>query len=166
MSKATVTKTPRLYMRPRAAPLLTAALLATGFALAGCTPSGETPAGHSSADRAEGHSASSAGLPPGHADAGQKLATTKNAETGQACVDCHGTSGNAPIDPTYPKLGGQYHDYIAHSLQMYRDGDRSGSPTTDLMATQAKKLSDQQIADVAAYFSSQPTQLRDLHGLE
>lgn len=166
MSKDSMTKTSRLDMRPRAAPLLTAALLATGFALTGCTPSGETPAGHSSADRAEGHSASSAGLPPGHADAGQKLATTKNAEIGQACVDCHGPSGNAPIDPTYPKLGGQYHDYIAHSLQMYRDGDRSGSPTTDLMANQAKKLSDQQIADVAAYFSSQPTQLRDLHGLE
>ena len=165
MSKApTMTKTSRPDMRPLAAPLLT--LLVAGFALAGCTPSSETPAGHSSTDRAEGHSTSSAGLPPGHGDAGQKLATTKNAETGQACVDCHGAAGNAPIDPTYPKLGGQYHDYIAHALQMYRDGDRSGSPTTDLMASQAKKLTDQQIADAAAYFGSQPTQLRDMHGLE
>ena len=157
-----MTKTPRSYSRPLAARLLTAALLATGFALAGCTPSGETPAGHSSADRAEGHSASSAGLPSGYADAGRKLATTKNAETGQACVDCHGPAGNAPIDPTYPKLGGQYHDYIAHSLQMYRDGDRQNA----LMSAQAKNLTDQQIADVAAYFSTQPTLLRDLHGLE
>ncbi len=153
--------TPSLRFHP-----LAMAMLAAGLALAGCTPSGETPAGHSSADRAEGHSASSAGLPPGHAEAGQKLATTKNAETGQACVDCHGAAGNAPIDPTYPKLGGQYHDYIAHSLQTYRDGDRSGTTTSDLMASQAKKLTDQQIADAAAYFGSQSTKLRDLHGLE
>ncbi|HVR80825.1 MAG TPA: cytochrome c [Luteimonas sp.] len=143
------------------APLLATLALAT-LALAACSPSGETPAEHSSADRTEGHSASSSGLPAGHADAGKKLATTKNAETGQACVDCHGASGNAPIDPTYPKLGGQYHDYIAHSLQMYRDGDRENV----LMASQAKQLSDQQIADLAAYFGSEPTQLRDLHGLD
>jgi cytochrome c553 len=141
---------------------LAVALLAATLALGACTPAGETPAGHSSSDRSEGHSTSSAGLPPGHADAGQKLATTKNAETGQACVDCHGPGGNAPIDPTYPKLGGQYHDYIAHSLQLYRDGDRENA----LMSAQAKKLTDQQIADAAAYFSSQPTKLRDLHGLD
>ena len=152
-----MTKTPHMPLRP-----LAVALLGLGIALAGCTPSGETPAAHSAADRTEGHSESSAGLPPGHADAGQKVATTKNAETGQACVDCHGPGGNAPIDPTYPKLGGQYHDYIAHSLQLYRAGDRENA----LMSAQAKKLTDQQISDVAAYFSTQPTKLRDLSGLE
>ncbi len=141
---------------------LAIALFASSLALAACTPAGETPAGHSSSDRSEGHSESSAGLPAGHAEAGQKLATTKNAETGQACVDCHGAGGNAPIDPTYPNLGGQYHDYIAHSLQLYRDGDRENA----LMSAQAKKLTDQQISDVAAYFGSQPTHLRDLSGLQ
>jgi cytochrome c553 len=141
---------------------LALALLASAFVITGCTPAGETPAAHSSADRTEGHSASSAGLPAGHADAGQKVATTKNAETGQACVDCHGPAGNAPIDPTYPKLGGQYHDYIAHSLQLYRTGDRQNA----LMGAQAKPLTDQQIADVAAYFGSQETKLHDLSHLE
>ena len=145
--------------------ILAIALLAATAGLAACTPAGQTPAEHSSADRNAGHTSSSAGIPQGHAAAGEKLAGTKNAKTGQACVDCHGAAGNAPIDPTYPKLGGQYHDYIAHSLQMYRDGDRAGSPTSDLMAGQARDLSDQQIADLAAYFGSQPTQLRDLHGL-
>ena len=140
----------------------TFAIALLAVALAGCTPSGETPAAHSAADRAAGHSASSAGLPGGHADAGQKLAGTKNAETGQACVDCHGAGGNAPIDPTYPKLGGQYHDYIAHSLQMYRDGDRENA----LMSAQAKGLDDQQISDLAAYFSTQPSHLRDLHEVQ
>ena len=139
---------------------LALALLAS-LALAACSPEGQTPAEHSSADRAEGHTNSSSGIPAGRADVGEKLATTKNAATGQACVDCHGPGGNAPIDPSYPTLGGQYHDYLAHSLQMYRDGDRANV----LMASQAKELTDQQIADLAAYFGSQPSELRDLSHL-
>ena len=145
---------------------ITLALLATTVALAACSPAGQTAAEHSSSDRAEGHTSSSAGLPAGHADVGEKLANTKNADTGQACVGCHGAGGNAPLDPSYPKLGGQYYDYIAHSLQLYRDGERAGSPTTDLMGSQAKKLTDQQIADLAAYFGSQQAHLRDLHDVQ
>lgn len=135
---------------------LAASLLA--LALSACS-GGDTPAEHSSADRAGGHTSSSAGLPAGHIAAGEKQANAKGKATGQSCIDCHGADGNAPIDPTYPKLGGQYHDYIAHSLQMYRDGDREHA----LMSQQAKDLSDQQIADLAAYFGSRPSQLRDLH---
>lgn len=137
-----------------------AVVLAAAFALAGCS-GGDTPAEHSSADRAEGHTSSSAGLPAGHIDAGEQLAHTKGKATGQSCVDCHGEAGNAPIDASYPKLGGQYYDYIAHSLEAYRDGDREHA----LMSQQAKDLTDQQIADLAAYFGSQPTHLRDLHGI-
>ena len=140
---------------------IAAALIASLGLVAGCSPSGQTPAEHSSADRSAGHTKSSSGLPDGHAEAGEKLATTRNPKTGQSCVDCHGASGNVPLVPTYPKLGGQYHDYIAHSLQMYRDGDRGNV----LMASQAAELSDQQIADLAAYFGSQPSQLRDLSHL-
>lgn len=138
-----------------------ASALAGTLLLAGCS-GGDTPAEHSSADRAEGASSSSAGLPPGHIEAGEKLAQAKGKATGQACIDCHGAEGNNPIDPTYPKLGGQYHDYIAHALQSYRDGNREHA----LMSQQAKGLSDQEIADLAAYFGSRPTQLRDLHGLK
>jgi cytochrome c553 len=141
--------------------ILAIALLAATALLSACSPAGETPAEHSSADRSEGHTSSSSGLPAGDAAAGAKLAETRNPKTGQACVDCHGASGNAPIDPTYPKLGGQYHDYIAQALQKYRDGDRKQA----LMASQAAELSDQQIADLAAYFGSQPSQLRDLSHL-
>ena len=144
--------------------ILAIALLAS-FAVAGCSGS-DTPAEHSAADRAGGHTSSSAGLPAGHIAAGEKLAQTKGKATGQSCFDCHGAEGNAPIDETYPKLAGQYYDYIAHSLQMYRDGQRSGSPTADVMAAQAANLTDQQIADLAAYFGAQPTQLRDLHGAQ
>ena len=135
---------------------LAIALLAT-LAAAGCA---EKPAEGAVGTHAEAKS-SSAGLPAGHIAAGETLAATKSATTGQSCVDCHGAAGNAPIDPTYPKLGGQYHDYIAHSLQAYRDGNRQHP----LMSSQAKELTDQQIADLAAYFGSRDSQLRDLHGV-
>lgn len=139
--------------------ILAIALLAS-FAVAGCSGS-DTPAEHSAADRAGGHTSSSAGLPAGHIAAGEKLAQTKGKATGQSCVDCHGAEGNAPIDDSYPKLAGQYYDYIAHSLQAYRDGDREHA----LMSSQAKELSDQQIADLAAYFGSRKSNLRDLKGV-
>ncbi|KPN20759.1 cytochrome C biogenesis protein CcsA [Xanthomonas sp. Mitacek01] len=103
---------------------------------------------------------SSAGLPNGTVEAGEQAANVKSAATGQTCIDCHGAAGNVPIDPTYPKIGGQFRDYLAHSLQAYRDGDREHA----LMSQQAADLSDQQIADLAAYFAAQPSQLRDLHG--
>ena len=107
------------------------------------------------------HASSSAGMPTGHIEAGKALASKKGA-SGQACTDCHGADGNNPIDPTYPKLGGQYGDYLAHALQAYRASTRDHM----LMTPQAQKLSDQDIADLAAYFGSRPSQLRDLHGVD
>lgn len=104
---------------------------------------------------------SSAGLPEGRVAEGEQLAQTKGQATGQSCIDCHGPDGNEPLDPTYPRIGGQYADYLAHALLKYRDGDREHA----LMSQQAAGLSDQQIADLAAYFASRPSQLRDLHGV-
>lgn len=135
---------------------MTVLALACAFALSACGKQEEHPA-------AAAHASSSAGLPKGNAEAGKALASKKGS-TGQSCVDCHGAEGNAPIDASYPKLGGQYADYIEHSLQAYRSGDRGGSPTTDLMGGQAKGLTDQQIADLAAYFGGATSKLRDLHG--
>jgi cytochrome c553 len=128
------------------------ALLATSAALAACQPAGDTPAEHSAADRSEGHTASSAGLPPGRPEMGEKLAGTKNADTGQACVGCHGAGGNAPIDPSYPKLGGQYADYLQKALRDYKSGARKNP----IMAGFAATLTDKDIDNVAAYFASQP----------
>ena len=137
---------------------MTLLALACAFALSACGKQEEHPA-------AAAHASSSAGLPKGDAEAGKALASKKGS-TGQSCVDCHGAEGNAPIDASYPKLGGQYADYIEHSLQAYRSGDRGGSPTTDLMGSQAKGLTDQQIADLAAYFAGATSTLRDLHGAD
>ena len=136
-------------------------LLAIACALALSACGKQEPAAEGAGHQAEAaHASSSAGLPHGDAAAGKALAAKKGA-SGQACVDCHGADGNAPIDASYPKLGGQYADYIAHSLQAYRSGNRAGA-TADVMAAQAKGLSDQQIADLAAYFASVPSQLHDL----
>ena len=136
-------------------PLLLACTIACALALSACGKQESAEAGHEPA-----HASSSAGLPDGDAAAGKALATRKGA-SGQACVDCHGADGNAPIDASYPKLGGQYADYLAHSLQAYRNRTRAGA-TADVMAAQAKNLSDQQIADLAAYYASVPGSLRDL----
>jgi cytochrome c553 len=143
------------------APRLAIALLAA-LALAACSQNNEVAAedpGHASGEHG---SSSSAGLPDGHIAAGEKRAQVKSEATKQSCIDCHGAEGNAPIDPTYPKLGGQYGDYIAHALQAYRSGDRQNPQ----MTPQAAALTDQEISDLAAYFGSRPTKLRDLHGID
>ncbi len=137
--------------------------LFAAFALVACSKenteaSAENP-GHASGEHG---SSSSAGLPKGHIAKGEELAKAKGKATGQSCIDCHGANGNEPIDATYPRLGGQYADYLAHALQAYRGGDREHM----LMSPQAANLSDQDIADLAAYFGSRPSQLRDLHGLK
>ena len=139
---------------------MTLLAVACALALSACGSGAPTEGELTAAETA--HASSSAGMPDGHIEAGKALASKKGA-SGQACVDCHGADGNSPIDATYPKLGGQYADYIEHSLQAYRSGTRGGSTTTDLMASQAKELTDQQIADLAAYYGSVQGQLRDLH---
>jgi len=137
---------------------LAIALLAA-LALAAC--SGQESAHAPAEGDAHAAKSSSAGLPDGRVAIGEQLANAKGKATGQSCIDCHGPDGNAPIDSTYPKLGGQYADYIAHALQQYRKGERQHA----LMTPQAAGLSDQDIADLAAFFASRPTQLRDLHGV-
>ena len=142
--------------------ILAIALLTAAVALTGCSES-EKATGDA-APEAGTHEAksSSAGLPAGNIAAGEKLASTKNAKTGQSCVDCHGAEGNAPIDASYPKLAGQYGDYLAHSLQAYRDGRREHA----LMSSQAVDHTDQQISDLGAYFGSRTGNLKDLEGLQ
>ena len=130
------------------APALAAALL-----LAACSGSGDHAEAEAGAPRS-----SSAGRPEGNIAAGEQLANTKGAATGQSCIDCHGADGNAPIDPSYPKLGGQYADYLGHALSGYRNGTRDHA----LMSAQAKSLTDQQIADLSAYFASRNGDLVDL----
>jgi cytochrome c553 len=68
------------------------------------------------------------------------------------CLGCHGVQSYTNVYPTYnvPKLGGQHPDYIIAALKAYKAGERD-HPT---MQAQASTLSDQDMADVAAYFAS------------
>jgi cytochrome c553 len=70
------------------------------------------------------------------------------------CVGCHGIPNYNNVYPTYrvPKLGGQNAAYIAAALNEYKSGERS-HPT---MHAQASSLSDQDIADIAAYLATAP----------
>jgi cytochrome c553 len=66
-----------------------------------------------------------------------------------ACAACHGPFGRSGT-PTIPSLAGQYSNYIAFELQMFRDGQRTTG--ADTMAALAHSLSDTQVAAVGAYF--------------
>jgi len=80
------------------------------------------------------------------------------ASRAKPCAACHGTDGNATQDAQYPRLSGQYADYIARALHEYQNGDRKNL----IMAGMAKPLSDKDIDDIAAYYASQPGKLQDL----
>ncbi len=81
---------------------------------------------------------------------GRKLAETGDPSKGiPGCDTCHGRGG-AGESPTIPYLAGQYAHYTALELQMWQQGFRRNSP--EAMALFARKLDDQQIAAVAAYY--------------
>jgi len=84
-----------------------------------------------------------------------------NAENGKAkaaqvCAACHGADGAKPIAPDQPILAGQYPDYLVKALSDYKSGKRSNP----IMKAFAGQLSKQEIEDLAAWFSSQKS---DLH---
>ncbi len=67
------------------------------------------------------------------------------------CANCHGRSGQGMA--SFPKLAGKDADYIAARLKAYRAGEKVG-PNTPLMTPHAAKLTDEQIAGLAAYVST------------
>lgn len=81
----------------------------------------------------------------------------RGAELSATCAACHGVDGNSTI-PVNPILAGQYESYLVQALQDYRSGARKNA----IMAGFAAALSDQDIRDLAAYFSSQESELRVL----
>jgi cytochrome c553 len=67
------------------------------------------------------------------------------------CQACHGPDGNSPSDQ-FPRLAGQYSDYLTQALLSYKDG---GSRKNPIMAGFAAPLTERDIEDLAAYFASQ-----------
>ncbi|MGH8293080.1 MAG: c-type cytochrome [Gammaproteobacteria bacterium] len=70
----------------------------------------------------------------------------------QTCLGCHGITDYTNVYPSYrvPKLAGQNAAYIVHALEEYKSGARSHKT----MHAQAASLTQQQMEDIAAYFSS------------
>lgn len=69
-----------------------------------------------------------------------------------ACVACHGGDGGGVGNPLWPKLAGQFPEYLVEQLVAFKKGERKDP----LMTPQAAKLSEQDMWDLAAYFGSQP----------
>ncbi len=68
------------------------------------------------------------------------------------CASCHGANGIAVIG-MYPNLAGQNEAYLISALTSYRGKERNGGMAA-IMQMQAANLSDADIEDIAAYFSS------------
>ena len=85
-------------------------------------------------------------LAKGDAEAGKKKS--------EPCKACHGESGMSATGD-FPILAGQHNDYLVHVLNHYKNGKRKNP----IMSGQVANLSPKDIADLAAYYSSQ-------HGLD
>lgn len=84
--------------------------------------------------------------------AGQVMADgdiDKGKTKAMACVACHGVAGISSNE-IWPNLAGQKAGYLVKQLKAYRDGTRSNP----VMSSMAKTLSDPDIDDLAAYYSS------------
>ncbi len=80
-------------------------------------------------------------------------ALTGNIEAGEqrykkTCVNCHGAGGKGIA--SYPKISGKEISDTTSKLETYRDGIKIG-PNSSLMIMMAKKLTDEEIANLAAY---------------
>ena len=74
----------------------------------------------------------------------------------KVCAACHGADGAKPTAPENPILAGQHEDYLVKALSDYKSGKR----TNAIMKGFAAQLSRQDIADLAAWFASQPSPLK------
>ena len=71
----------------------------------------------------------------------------------QVCSNCHGIDGNS-TNPTFPKLSGQQPEYIVSELKEFRAHDRTTPAAQSYMWGIARALTNKQINQLAAYFSS------------
>jgi cytochrome c553 len=73
----------------------------------------------------------------------------------EVCAACHGIDGATPTTPDYPKLAGQYPDYLAKAMRDYKTGVRKNA----IMAGMAQGLTEKDIENISQYFYAQPSNL-------
>ncbi len=77
----------------------------------------------------------------------------KGKQKAQICAACHGLDGVSKI-PSYPTIKGHTKEQIVTALNEYKAGKRTG-PLAPVMQVQAKMLSDEDVQNVAEYYSQQ-----------
>lgn len=76
-------------------------------------------------------------------------------EKSKTCAACHGETGLSASD-AFPHLAGQHQDYLNYALRMYRAGAKGKDGRKNaIMAGNAAALTDQDIADLSAFYASQ-----------
>ncbi|HZF30902.1 MAG TPA: c-type cytochrome [Gammaproteobacteria bacterium] len=78
-------------------------------------------------------------------------AAAEQTKVDATCVACHGAQGSKATTPQTPRLAGQQRDYLVQALTDYRKKARSNV----IMAAMAAPLTDEQIRELAAYYSLQ-----------
>jgi len=92
------------------------------------------------------------------AGASAKGSIEAGSEKSKVCQACHGVDGNGTGDGQYPRIAGQYADYLVHALRAYRSGERNNAIMAGFVAT----LSDADINDLAAFYAAQSGPLDDI----
>jgi cytochrome c553 len=94
---------------------------------------------------------------PGAPEGVAKLLATAN------CVSCHGANFSKPIDASYPKLAGQYPDYLYQALKAYQtDHNAVVGRSNAIMMGMARPFTHPEIKAIAAYLSSLPSELQTI----
>ncbi len=79
------------------------------------------------------------------------------------CIACHGADFNKPIDPSYPKVGGQPADYLFVALKSYKtEGNATWGRANGIMGGVAKQFSNAELKELSAYISQMPAELKTI----
>ena len=77
------------------------------------------------------------------------------------CTSCHGVNFSKPIDPSYPKLGGQYADFLYVSLKAYTvEGHNLVGRSNPIMSGIAKQFKPTELRQLANYLASIDGEMR------
>lgn len=78
-----------------------------------------------------------------------------------ACFSCHGEAFSKPIDPSYPKVAGQYSDYVFRALQSYKtEGNPHIGRSNGVMAGIAKQFNNNELQLLAKYIGSLDSEMQ------
>jgi cytochrome c553 len=77
-----------------------------------------------------------------------------------ACASCHGANLSKPIDPSYPKISGQYADYVFVALKAYKtENNPAVGRSNGVMGAIAKQFSNNELKALANYVGSLDSEL-------